>query len=103
MANASRPLLEVRDLHVHYHTSQGAVRAVNGVDFDIKPGERFGLVGESGSGKSTIALALLRLIRPPGGSNRAGSRSTASICCRCRTRRCGRSGSPGSPSWRRGR
>jgi oligopeptide/dipeptide ABC transporter ATP-binding protein len=59
-------LLEVRDLHVHYHTSQGAVQAVNGVSFDIREGERLGLVGESGSGKSTIALALLRLIRPPG-------------------------------------
>jgi oligopeptide/dipeptide ABC transporter ATP-binding protein len=59
-------MLEVRDLHVHYHTSSGSVRAVNGVSFDIKRGERFGLVGESGSGKSTIALALLRLIRPPG-------------------------------------
>jgi oligopeptide/dipeptide ABC transporter ATP-binding protein len=59
-------MLEVRDLHVHYHTSGGAVRAVNGVSFDIRRGERFGLVGESGSGKSTIALALLRLIRPPG-------------------------------------
>jgi peptide/nickel transport system ATP-binding protein len=59
-------MLDVRDLHVHYHTSRGAVRAVNGVSFDIRPGERFGLVGESGSGKSTIALALLRLIRPPG-------------------------------------
>jgi peptide/nickel transport system ATP-binding protein len=59
-------MLEVRDLHVHYHTSRGAVQAVNGVNFDIRQGERFGLVGESGSGKSTIALALLRLIRPPG-------------------------------------
>ena len=59
-------LLEVRDLRVHYHTSRGAVQAVNGVSFDIREGERFGLVGESGSGKSTIALALLRLIRPPG-------------------------------------
>ena len=59
-------MLEVRDLRVHYHTSRGAVQAVNGVGFDIQPGERFGLVGESGSGKSTIALALLRLIRPPG-------------------------------------
>jgi len=59
-------MLEVRDLHVHYHTSRGAVRAVNGVSFGIRRGERFGLVGESGSGKSTIALALLRLIRPPG-------------------------------------
>src|SRR3954467_8875236 len=59
-------LLEVRDLRVHYHTSRGPVQAVNGVSFSILPGERFGLVGESGSGKSTIALALLRLIRPPG-------------------------------------
>jgi oligopeptide/dipeptide ABC transporter ATP-binding protein len=59
-------LLDVRDLRVHYHTSRGAVQAVNGVSFAIRPGERFGLVGESGSGKSTIALALLRLIRPPG-------------------------------------
>jgi peptide/nickel transport system ATP-binding protein len=59
-------LLDVRDLRVHYHTSRGAVQAVNDVSFSIRPGERFGLVGESGSGKSTIALALLRLIRPPG-------------------------------------
>ena len=59
-------LLEVSDLRVHYHTSRGAVQAVNGISFSIREGERFGLVGESGSGKSTIALALLRLIRPPG-------------------------------------
>ena len=58
--------LDVRDLRVHYHTSRGAVQAVNGVSFAIRQGERLGLVGESGSGKSTIALALLRLIRPPG-------------------------------------
>ncbi len=58
--------LSVRDLVVHFHTSRGAVQAVNGVSFDIRQGERLGLVGESGSGKTTIALALLRLIRPPG-------------------------------------
>ena len=59
-------LLTVRDLVVHYHTSRGAVQAVNGVSFDLRPGERLGLVDESGSGKSIIALALPRLIRPPG-------------------------------------
>ena len=59
-------LLEVRDLCVHYHTSRGPVQAVDGVTLDLHEGERLGLVGESGSGKSTIALALLRLIRPPG-------------------------------------
>jgi peptide/nickel transport system ATP-binding protein len=59
-------VLEVRDLRVYYHTPRGAVRAVDGVTFDIKAGERLGLVGESGSGKTTIALALMQLIRPPG-------------------------------------
>jgi oligopeptide/dipeptide ABC transporter ATP-binding protein len=59
-------VLSVRDLRVYYHTPRGAVRAVDGVTFDIKSGERLGLVGESGSGKTTIALALMQLIRPPG-------------------------------------
>jgi peptide/nickel transport system ATP-binding protein len=58
--------LQVRDLRVHYHTPLGAVRAVDGVSFDLRAGERFGLVGESGSGKSTVAMALMRLIKPPG-------------------------------------
>ncbi|MEX2426178.1 MAG: ABC transporter ATP-binding protein [Thermomicrobiaceae bacterium] len=62
----TKSTLQVEDLHVYYHTQAGAVKAVNGVTFSLKPGERFGLVGESGSGKSTIALALLRLIKPPG-------------------------------------
>ncbi|CAN5585560.1 ABC transporter ATP-binding protein [soil metagenome] len=59
-------ILQVHDLRVHYDTRQGAVRAVNGVSFDLHAEERLGLVGESGSGKSTAALALMRLIRPPG-------------------------------------
>jgi peptide/nickel transport system ATP-binding protein len=56
----------VRDLRVNYYTRQGAVRAVNGISFDLNAGERLGLVGESGSGKSTAAQALMRLIKPPG-------------------------------------
>jgi peptide/nickel transport system ATP-binding protein len=59
-------VLQVRDLRVYYHTPRGAVKAVDGVTFDVKAGERIGLVGESGSGKTTIALALMRMIRPPG-------------------------------------
>src|SRR4051794_10229679 len=63
---ASAPaLLEVRDLRVEYLTPKGSVKAVDGVSFSIGQGEVFGLAGESGSGKSTIALALLRVLRPP--------------------------------------
>jgi len=58
--------LDVTDLYVQFRTRGGIVRAVDGVSFSLKPGERLGLVGESGSGKSTIALALLRMIKPPG-------------------------------------
>jgi peptide/nickel transport system ATP-binding protein len=60
------PVLEVRDLTVYYHTPQRLIRAVESVGLSIAQGERFGLVGESGSGKSTIAMAILRLIKPPG-------------------------------------
>src|SRR5689334_21454702 len=59
-------MLRVRDLKVHYHTPRGAIRAVDGVSFVLRRGERLVLVGESGSGKSTVAWALLRLIKPPG-------------------------------------
>jgi len=59
-------ILHVRNLRVYYHTAAGPVKAVNDVSFSLKVGERFGLVGESGSGKSTIALALMRMIKTPG-------------------------------------
>jgi len=59
-------ILQVRDLRVYYHTPSGPVKAVDGVDFSLRKGERFGLVGESGSGKSTTAWAIMRMIKPPG-------------------------------------
>ena len=59
-------LLEVRDLTVHFDTEDGLVEAVDGVTFNVRSGEILGVVGESGSGKSVTALALLRLVRPPG-------------------------------------
>jgi peptide/nickel transport system ATP-binding protein len=60
------PMLEVHDLHVQFATPRGPFKAVDGVSFSLQPGERLGLIGESGSGKSTIALAAMRLIKPPG-------------------------------------
>ena len=65
-SNGTVPALDVSDLRVSYYTSSGEVKAADGVSFSIMPGRRMGLVGESGSGKSTTALALMRLIKPPG-------------------------------------
>ena len=62
----STDILRVDGLSVRYHTPGGAVRAADGITFRLRAGERLGIAGESGSGKSTMALALLRLIKPPG-------------------------------------
>ncbi|WP_102959447.1 ABC transporter ATP-binding protein [Mangrovicella endophytica] len=60
------PLLDVRDLHTHFVTDTGTVKAVNGVSLQIEAGERVAIVGESGSGKSAMAMSLLRLLAHPG-------------------------------------
>ncbi|HEX7196758.1 MAG TPA: ABC transporter ATP-binding protein [Candidatus Limnocylindria bacterium] len=59
-------LLEVRGLQTSFHTTDGVVRAVTGLDFHVNRGEVMGLVGESGCGKSVTSLSILRLIAPPG-------------------------------------
>ncbi|MBV9328776.1 MAG: ABC transporter ATP-binding protein [Chloroflexi bacterium] len=59
-------MLEVSDLRVSFPTPRGPFLAVDGISLDLYAGERLGLIGESGSGKSTVALALMRLIKPPG-------------------------------------
>jgi len=59
-------LLEVKDLRMCYQTSQGLIKAVDGVSFGVRKGEALGLVGESGCGKSSITLAIMRLLPPNG-------------------------------------
>jgi peptide/nickel transport system ATP-binding protein len=59
-------VLQVSDLRVTYYTESGRTRAVDGVNLTLYAGERLGLVGESGCGKSTMALSLMRMIKPPG-------------------------------------
>lgn len=66
------PLLQVRNLETHFLTDDGIVHAVNGISYEINPGETVGIVGESGSGKSISVLSILRLIPSPPGKIVAG-------------------------------
>ena len=73
MGSALSPwLLEVEDLHVHFVTTRGVVRAVEGISYKVRPGETVALVGESGCGKSVSSLAIMRLLARPAGRVVAG-------------------------------
>ena len=62
----SDSILSVRGLETHFFTDEGIVRAVDGVDFDVKPGTTMGIVGESGCGKSITAKSILQIVEAPG-------------------------------------
>jgi oligopeptide/dipeptide ABC transporter ATP-binding protein len=67
--NNNKPLLEIKDLKTYFYVPAGTVKAVDGIDLSLESGVKMGLVGESGSGKTTIALSLMRMIKPPGTVN----------------------------------
>ena len=71
-ATQSPWLLEVEDLHVHFVTTRGVVRAVEGISYKVRAGEVVALVGESGCGKSVSSLAIMRLLAKPAGRIVAG-------------------------------
>jgi peptide/nickel transport system ATP-binding protein/oligopeptide transport system ATP-binding protein len=60
-------LLEIKNLHTHFSTDEGLVKAADGIDLIMRKGETLGLVGESGCGKSVTALSVMRLIQQPPG------------------------------------
>jgi peptide/nickel transport system ATP-binding protein len=66
VSDQARPLLSVRDLKVHFFMDEGVVKAVDGISFDVVPGEVFGVVGETGCGKSVAMRAILRIVEAPG-------------------------------------
>ncbi len=69
----SEYLLDVQDLKTYFKTKGGRVKAVNGVTFAVKPGEKVAIVGESGCGKSVTALSIMRLVAQPAGEYAGGN------------------------------
>src|SRR3954463_4163851 len=67
MSSRNGNILEVKDLRTYFGTEDGLVKAVDGIDFELKRGETLGIVGESGSGKSVTNLSVIRLIPDPPG------------------------------------
>ena len=69
----SENILEIKDLVIEYHTDDGIINAVNGVNLVVKQGETFGLVGETGAGKTTIAKSIMRILPSPTTKVKSGS------------------------------
>ncbi len=92
----TRPVLSVRDLTTCFDGDETTVVAVDGLSFDLMPGETLGLVGESGCGKSVTSLSIMRLLRAPAAMPADASSSTARTCWPCPRRPCARSAATGS-------
>ena len=67
-----KPLLEIRNLHVHYKTFEGVLKVLNGVDMSIGEGEKVSLVGETGCGKTTTIKSILQVLPVPAAKIYAG-------------------------------
>ncbi|GHF60328.1 ABC transporter ATP-binding protein [Streptomyces mashuensis] len=72
MTTTTAPLLDVRDLHVEFHTRDGVAKAVNGVSYTVEAGRTLAVLGESGSGKSVTAQAVMGILDTPPGRITAG-------------------------------
>ena len=102
------PVLSVRNLKVEFPTRRGTLTAIDGVSFDIAPGEVLGVVGESGAGKSITGTAVIGLIEPPGrrlcampsDSSRAGTMAaTLGQADKCSVAPSSRSEASQKPPW----